>query len=95
MDPIPAEQTKREGADAFLLDARGITKSFGVTKVLRGMDFCVAPGEVHAFLGGNGAGKSTLLKIVAGLLDADGGTLHYKGLDVHEAAGRTARSART
>jgi ribose transport system ATP-binding protein len=83
----------RDAADSrsFLLDARGITKSFGATRVLRGMDFSVAPGEVHAFLGGNGAGKSTLLKIVAGILDADGGRLHYKGLDVHDAAGRTAR----
>ena len=88
MDPKPDE---RQGGETFLLDARGITKSFGVTRVLRSMDFAVARGEVHAFLGGNGAGKSTLLKIVAGITGADGGTLHYKGLDVHEAAGRTAR----
>ena len=91
----PASPTRPHNAadqSAFLLDARGITKSFGVTKVLRGMDFSVAPGEVHAFLGGNGAGKSTLLKIVAGILGADGGTLHYKGLDVHDAAGQQARN---
>ncbi|MBW4025551.1 MAG: sugar ABC transporter ATP-binding protein [Proteobacteria bacterium] len=91
MDPTSSGQDSSEGATAFLLNARGITKSFGVTRVLRGMDFAVAAGEVHAFLGGNGAGKSTLLKIVAGILDADGGTLRYKGFDVDDAAGRMAR----
>jgi ribose transport system ATP-binding protein len=88
MDPRTDEQPRSE---TFLLDARGITKSFGATRVLRGMDFAVARGEVHAFLGGNGAGKSTLLKIVAGITEADGGTMHYKGLDVHDAGGRSAR----
>lgn len=76
----------------FLLHAQRITKSFGPTKVLRGVDFAVAPGEIHALLGGNGAGKSTLLKIVSGVLARDGGTLLYEGRpsDGHE--GREARS---
>jgi ribose transport system ATP-binding protein len=76
----------------FLLDARGITKSFGPTDVLRGVDFAIAPGEVHALLGGNGAGKSTLLKIVSGVLTRDGGVLLYKGHDIESARGREARS---
>lgn len=75
----------------FLLNATRIMKNFGPTTVLRGMDFQVAPGEVHAFLGGNGAGKSTLLKIVAGILGRDGGSLSYRGLSVDEAAGAYAR----
>jgi ribose transport system ATP-binding protein len=93
MDNISAISAVQETDQKFLLDASGITKSFGATSVLRGMDFAVAPGEVHAFLGGNGAGKSTLLKIVAGILHQDGGTLHYRGLDVHDTAGRAARDA--
>jgi ribose transport system ATP-binding protein len=77
---------------AFLLDARGITKSYGPTHVLRGMDFAVAPGEVHAFLGGNGAGKSTLLKIVAAVTTRDGGTLDFDGHSVDEPQGAAARA---
>jgi ribose transport system ATP-binding protein len=76
----------------FLLEASGITKSFGPTKVLRGVDFAVAAGEIHALLGGNGAGKSTLLKIVSGVLDRDGGALLYKGHDIDSHEGRAARS---
>jgi ribose transport system ATP-binding protein len=93
MDNLQAITAVPDTEQKFLLDARTITKSFGATSVLRGMDFAVARGEVHAFLGGNGAGKSTLLKIVAGILHEDGGTLHYRSLDVHDAAGRAARDA--
>lgn len=79
-------------AAAFLLEATGITKSFGPTTVLRGVNFAVAAGEIHALLGGNGAGKSTLLKIVSGVLDRDGGTLLYRGHDIASHAGREARA---
>lgn len=79
-------------ASAFLLQAQRITKSFGPTKVLRGIDFAVAPGEIHALLGGNGAGKSTLLKIVSGVTARDGGTLLYEGRDIDGHEGREARS---
>jgi ribose transport system ATP-binding protein len=77
---------------AFLLHAQGITKSFGPTKVLRGIDFAVARGEIHALLGGNGAGKSTLLKIVSGVTAKDGGTLLYEGRDIDGPEGREARA---
>ena len=63
----------------FLLSARSIVKSFGPTKVLRGFDLSIAPGEVHAFLGGNGAGKSTLIKIISGQHERDSGTLEFDG----------------
>ena len=76
----------------FLLEARGITKSFGPTSVLRGVNFSVGAGEIHALLGGNGAGKSTLLKIVSGVLNRDGGTLSYKGSDIDSHEGKVARS---
>ena len=77
---------------AFLLHAQGVTKSFGPTRVLRGVDFAVATGEIHALLGGNGAGKSTLLKIVSGVLARDGGTLGYEGRDIDGHEGREARA---
>ena len=58
---------------------RGITKSFGATQALGGVDLEVRPGEVHALVGENGAGKSTLMKILSGAHAPDGGTIHLAG----------------
>lgn len=52
-----------------------ITKSFGTNSVLRGVDFDIRPGEVHALMGENGAGKSTLMNILTGLHKADNGKI--------------------
>jgi ABC-2 type transport system ATP-binding protein len=51
----------------------GLTKSFGRTRALDGLDLTVRRGEVHGFLGPNGAGKSTTLRVLLGLLRRDGG----------------------
>jgi ribose transport system ATP-binding protein len=59
----------------ILLAGRGIRKTFGDAQVLRGVDFEVRPGEVHALVGANGAGKSTLVKILYGALAPDGGRI--------------------
>lgn len=58
-----------------------LTKSFGRSRALDGLDLQVAAGEVHGFLGPNGAGKSTTLRIVLGLMRSDGGSVRLFGGD--------------
>jgi rhamnose transport system ATP-binding protein len=65
-----------------LLALRSVAKSFGGARALRGVDFDLRPGEVHALLGENGAGKSTLIKIVTGAHRPDSGTLAVGGTAV-------------
>src|ERR671924_1688127 len=68
-------------ADA-LLEARGIVKSFGRVRALRGASFTVNAGEVVALIGDNGAGKSTLVKTLSGVHHPDGGEILFEGRPV-------------
>ena len=62
-----------------LLGAVSITKAFAGVQALKGVDFHLESGEVHALVGENGAGKSTLIKIITGAEAADSGTLRVDG----------------
>ena len=62
-------------SDSVPLRVENLSKSFGGTPVLTGVDLTVRSGTVHAVLGANGAGKSTLMKCVSGAVAADGGRI--------------------
>jgi ABC-2 type transport system ATP-binding protein len=63
------------------VEARGLTKSFGRTMALDGLDLTVNHGTIAGFLGPNGAGKSTTIRVLLGLLRADRGTVRLLGGD--------------
>ncbi|TVP75970.1 MAG: ABC transporter ATP-binding protein [Gemmatimonadales bacterium] len=75
------------GDGSVFLEARGLAKQFGGTRVLEGIDFRLEPGERLVLLGPSGCGKTTLLNVISGMLAADGGTLRCEGdlLDSAEA----------
>jgi simple sugar transport system ATP-binding protein len=79
MSAEPAESTTPVPLGAPVLEVRDVTKSFGVLRVLRGIDLTLRQGEVLGLVGDNGAGKSTLVKILSGLYRPDGGQLFLDG----------------
>src|SRR5436190_3554621 len=61
------------------LEARAISKRFGATVALDGVQFDVHNGETHAIIGENGAGKSTLIRILSGVHQPDSGDIYIAG----------------
>jgi len=66
----------------YMIQAKGIEKSFGALKVLKGVDINVSEAEVVSIMGASGAGKSTLLQILGTLSTPDCGSLVIDGVDV-------------
>ena len=64
----------------MILEAKGIEKSFGEAKILKGLDLSIDKGDVVAILGRSGSGKTTLLRCLDFLEKADGGTLIFDGV---------------
>ncbi|MBP7690804.1 MAG: ATP-binding cassette domain-containing protein [Anaerolineales bacterium] len=77
---------------ALAVHMEGIRKAFNGIPVLRGVDFEMQPGEVHALVGGNGAGKSTLMKILQGVYTPDAGTIKIDGRLVQLSTPRAAQA---
>ena len=63
----------------LLLEATGVSKTYGAVVALKSASLAVRPGEIHALMGANGAGKSTLVKILTGAVRPDGGTIAVHG----------------
>ena len=62
--------------------ARGLTRRFGATVAVDGIDMVVPRGEIYGFLGPNGSGKSTTIRMLCGLLRPSAGTASVLGLEV-------------
>jgi ABC-2 type transport system ATP-binding protein len=73
--PDDRHQAKGEADQPWVVEARGVTKWYGETVALDGVDLVVGPGEIHGLLGPNGAGKTTLLSVLFGLALPDAGSL--------------------
>jgi ABC-2 type transport system ATP-binding protein len=82
-----------------MIETRGLRKSFKsrqgrekkVVEAVRGVDLDVAPGEIFGFLGPNGAGKTTTLRMLATLIEPDGGTATVAGVDLRRSPGEVRR----
>ncbi len=64
------------------IELSGLTKNFGPTEIIRGVDLSVRAGERHAMIGPNGAGKSTLFNLISGRLTPTAGAIRLKGEEI-------------
>ena len=87
--PQPAEIQ----SPAAVLELRAIEKRFGGVHALRGVDFELRQGEVHALLGENGAGKTTLMNVFAGVITDYGGSIVLRGRHVRFGSPAAAQAA--
>jgi ABC-type branched-subunit amino acid transport system ATPase component len=65
-----------------LLEARGVSKSFGGVRAVRDVSLAIPEKSIFALIGPNGAGKSTLLNLLSGIYQPDAGTLSFDGRDL-------------
>ncbi|MHC3000335.1 hypothetical protein OB08_14805 [Microbacterium sp. HJ5] len=79
-DDVPEVLTAPAGAGDVLV-LRGVSKRFGDTDAVDGIDLTVPAGTFYGLVGPNGAGKTTTLSMIAGLLEPDRGTIRVAGVD--------------
>lgn len=63
----------------IVIDLKHIQKSYGKSQVLRDVNMEIRKGEIHGLIGKNGSGKTTIFKVILGLSDYQGGTVHVAG----------------
>lgn len=66
----------------IILEAKGLTRSFGGFTAVRDVDFAVRCGTVHAIIGPNGAGKTTCFNLLTKFMQPTSGSIHFKGRDI-------------
>lgn len=81
------------GGPGTAVRVRGVTRRFGTTVALDGIDLDIAAGSIHALVGENGAGKSTLLGLMAGRIRPSSGSVHVFGAELAYGDPRQARRA--
>lgn len=91
---ILRQRSMKKSLTAMIIQAKGIEKSFGNLKVLKGIDIEVRKSEVVSIMGASGAGKSTLLQILGTLSTPDAGSLAIDGTDVLSLGGNALSSFR-
>ncbi len=65
-----------------MIKINGISKAYGQTKALQSIDLTIQAGLTTVFIGPSGCGKSTLLRLIAGLIQADSGSIHFEGIQI-------------
>jgi ABC-2 type transport system ATP-binding protein len=84
-------QTTSGQAGDYVIDVRGISKTFGANKVVDNVSLKVKRGEIFGFLGPNGSGKTTCIRMICGLLTPDAGEGTCLGHDIRKEAGAIKR----
>jgi phospholipid/cholesterol/gamma-HCH transport system ATP-binding protein len=77
-----------------LIEFKDVSKAFGQTQVLDGVNLSIYKGETTTVIGKSGVGKSVLLKHMVGLLEQDSGEILYKGMALSEMKSRERRTFR-
>jgi ABC-type multidrug transport system ATPase subunit len=91
--PAPApDATASRFKNRPVLRIDGLTKRFGPTLAVAGIDLVVQPGSFYGIVGPNGAGKTTTLSMITGLLRPDTGSVHVHGIDVWREPERAKRA---
>ena len=67
-----------------MLQATGLTRSYGTYKAVDDVSFSITTGEIVGLLGPNGAGKTTVMKMLTGYLEPDSGSVSFDGIDLAE-----------
>ena len=76
----------------YILQARGLVKSYRGNRVLNGVSMNVRRGDIYGFVGENGSGKTTVIRLITGLIYADSGEFSLFGISSNDPAIRTARA---